>query len=148
MLRGWTVVANRCSDTPGQLGRPQHRLGVAQLLQKGDDLGRQLVAAAGPALPGQQARQAALLKRPLGLIKRGPRKVERRGRGRDGLRLDFDAADHFVFDLDDVTQMKNWCVANTGSVTCSACRYSAPRRATLRPWDHERANGIGLACVK
>ena len=46
------------------------------------------------------------LKRALRLIERRPRQVERRGGRHDGLRLDFDAANHFVFDLDEVARIE------------------------------------------
>ena len=93
-------------DPVGQLRGPEGGLGLAQTLEKGDDLRRQLVATARPALLGQQACKAALLKRALGLIERRSREVKGRCRRRDGLRLDFDAPDHFVFDLDHVPQIE------------------------------------------
>jgi hypothetical protein len=89
-------------DTARQLRWSQGRLALPYRLEKVDDVGRQLVAAPRPALLRQEPGQATLLKRALRLIERRSREVERR-RGRcAGLRLDFDAADHLVFDLDEV----------------------------------------------
>jgi hypothetical protein len=89
-------------DPARQLRGPHRRVARLYALEKGDDLGRQFVAASRPALLRQEPGQATLLKRTLRLIERRPREVEGRRRGRDRVRLDFDAADHFVFDLDEV----------------------------------------------
>jgi hypothetical protein len=71
-------------------------------LEKGHDVGGELVAAPRPALPWQQTGHPTLLKRVVRLVERRAREVERRCSGRNGLGLDFDAADHLVFDLDEV----------------------------------------------
>src|SRR5438034_7896523 len=64
MHRGREAIGH----TAGQLSGLHGWLGVAQVVQKRDDLGGQLVAAPGPALLGQESRQATLLKRALYLI--------------------------------------------------------------------------------
>ena len=45
-------------DVLGQIARPECRIPRLRLLEDGDDLGGQLVAAVGPALLGQQPRKA------------------------------------------------------------------------------------------
>jgi hypothetical protein len=93
-------------DTARQLRGTHGRLALAFGLEKRHDVGRELVAAPWPALLWQQAGHTTLLKRVLRLVKRRAREVKRRGGSRDGLGLDFDAADHLVFDLDEVARIE------------------------------------------
>src|SRR5207247_536302 len=88
--------AESLRDTVGQLAGASGGLLVAQLLEKGDDLGRQLVTAPRSTFLGQESRQAAVLEGALGLIERRPREVKRHGGRCNALGVDLDRPDHVV----------------------------------------------------
>jgi hypothetical protein len=114
MLRGCTLVANRSvtrrassvGRTEGSRSRTAWRNATISAVS--------LWPPPWPALLWQQAGHATLLKRVLRLVERRAREVERRRGGRDGLGLDFDAADHFVFDLDAVAGIEKLVCGKDG----------------------------------